>query len=189
LKNGRILVEFQKLRKPQHTKGPYFPSNLPSTLPEWGSGALPPWQGRSWRRAEQRYRSFDLTSPVGSAISSSPRHRLTTNGAVLRPTLQSRWLTAGRVNSRAESVRGSSNRAPDATFSNRQSSQSTAFDSFEHLRRRCGPTRATSEVLFMAILSSFLPPQEVPRPHGAAPGLSASRWGVGCRGLSGPVPE
>ena len=38
LKNGRILVEFQKLRKPQHTKGPYFPSNLPCTLPEWGSG-------------------------------------------------------------------------------------------------------------------------------------------------------
>jgi hypothetical protein len=40
LKNGRILVGFQKLRKPQHTKGAYFPSILPSTLPEWGSGAL-----------------------------------------------------------------------------------------------------------------------------------------------------
>src|SRR5262249_49603939 len=40
LKNGRILVGFQKLRKPQDAKGPYFPRNSPSTLPEWGSGAL-----------------------------------------------------------------------------------------------------------------------------------------------------
>ena len=39
LKNGRIIVGFQELRKPQDTKGPYFPRNSPSTLPEWGSGA------------------------------------------------------------------------------------------------------------------------------------------------------
>jgi hypothetical protein len=38
LKNGRILVEFQILRKPQDANGTYFPSILPSTLPEWGSG-------------------------------------------------------------------------------------------------------------------------------------------------------
>src|SRR5262249_563345 len=38
LKNGRILVEFQNLRKPQDAKGTYFPRNSPSTLPEWGSG-------------------------------------------------------------------------------------------------------------------------------------------------------
>src|SRR5260370_4966834 len=40
LKNGRFLVEFQKLRKPQDAKGTYFPRHLPSALLEWGSGAL-----------------------------------------------------------------------------------------------------------------------------------------------------
>ena len=43
LKNGRFLLELQKLGKPQDAKGTYFPSNLPSALPEWGSGALPTW--------------------------------------------------------------------------------------------------------------------------------------------------
>src|SRR6516225_9661228 len=38
LKNGRFLVEFQKLRKPQDAKGTYFPRNSPSALLEWGSG-------------------------------------------------------------------------------------------------------------------------------------------------------
>ena len=38
LKNGRILVEFQRLRKPQDAKGTYFPRNSPSALLEWGSG-------------------------------------------------------------------------------------------------------------------------------------------------------
>ena len=38
LKNGRILVGFQNLRKPQDAKGPCFPRNSPSRLPEWGSG-------------------------------------------------------------------------------------------------------------------------------------------------------
>src|SRR5437879_1451849 len=36
LKNGRILVELQKLRKPQATKGTCFSRHLPSALLEWG---------------------------------------------------------------------------------------------------------------------------------------------------------
>ena len=39
LKNGQILVEFQKLRKPQDAKGTYFPRNSPPALLEWGSAA------------------------------------------------------------------------------------------------------------------------------------------------------
>jgi hypothetical protein len=38
LKNGRFLVEFQQLGKPQDTKVSYFPRNSPSALLEWGSG-------------------------------------------------------------------------------------------------------------------------------------------------------
>src|SRR6516165_74851 len=61
LKNGRILVEFQKLRKPQNTKGPYFPSILPSTLPEWGSG------GRRFESSRP-----DIRRPVGTSSSDWP---------------------------------------------------------------------------------------------------------------------
>src|SRR5262249_14769231 len=61
LKNGRILVGFQKLRKPQDTKGPYFPRNSPSTLPEWGSG------GR-WFESSRP----DVVRPVGTTSSGWP---------------------------------------------------------------------------------------------------------------------
>src|SRR5262249_55531247 len=37
LKKWRILVGFQNHRKSQDAKGTYFPRNLPSRLPEWGS--------------------------------------------------------------------------------------------------------------------------------------------------------
>ena len=61
LKNGRILVEFQKLRKPQDAKGTCFPRNSPSRLPEWGSG------GR-WFESSRP----DIARPVGTTSSGWP---------------------------------------------------------------------------------------------------------------------
>src|SRR5690348_15913800 len=38
LENGRFLIGFQELEKPQDAKGAYFPTISPSALLEWGSG-------------------------------------------------------------------------------------------------------------------------------------------------------
>src|SRR5262249_48007542 len=67
LKNGRILVEFQNLRKPQDAKGTYFPRNSPSALPEWGSG------GR-WFESSRP----DIRRPVGTKSSDWPFFHLGT---------------------------------------------------------------------------------------------------------------
>jgi hypothetical protein len=78
LKNGRILVAFQKLRKPQDAKGTCFPRNSPSTLLEWGSG------GR-WFESSRP----DIARPVGTTRSDWPFSHL---GDSFRP----RGRVAGR---------------------------------------------------------------------------------------------
>src|SRR5581483_9371213 len=62
LKNGRILVEFQKLRKPQDAKGTYFPKNSPSALLEWGSG------GRWFESSRPDNASLAVTTSCGEAF-------------------------------------------------------------------------------------------------------------------------
>ena len=67
LKNGRFLVGFQNLRKPQDAKGTCFPRNSPSRLLEWGSGGR--WFESS--RPDTRKASWDkqfrlaFFSPLG----------------------------------------------------------------------------------------------------------------------------
>src|SRR5262249_18544043 len=69
LKNGRILVGFQNLRKPQDAKGPCFPRNSPSRLLEWGLGgrwfeSSRPDIRKASRSNQLRLAFFSILGPV-----------------------------------------------------------------------------------------------------------------------------
>jgi hypothetical protein len=117
LKNGRILVGFQRLRKPQDAKGTCFPRNSPSAILEWGSGgrrfesSRPDFMRReALRRARRRSFSFQgEDEAVQRAVPTSPT---VTSGECSRVRLRRVATRGGGLRKRLGSVVA----APDATL-------------------------------------------------------------------------